>query len=152
MSQSARQVAVALLARRDYSRHEIKAKLLLKGFETVEIESVLDGCEASGFLDDNRYADLLLRSHITKGHGLGRIKQAMAQKGLCAGTIAAAVDRSSCDWFELAKSKAVKKYTDPRTQDMKEKARRIRFLMGQGFSYDQIAYALDYDPYDESSF
>lgn len=31
---------------------------------------------------------------------------------------------------------------------MKEKARRIRHLMGQGFSYDQVAYALEYDPYD----
>ncbi|AVV85806.1 recombinase RecX [Shewanella putrefaciens] len=30
----------------------------------------------------------------------------------------------------------------------KEKAKRVRFLMGQGFSYDQISYALDSDPND----
>lgn len=33
----------------------------------------------------------------------------------------------------------------------KEKARRVRFLIGQGFSFDQISYALDWDPADAES-
>ncbi|WP_083758928.1 RecX family transcriptional regulator [Shewanella sediminis] len=37
---------------------------------------------ASGFLDDSRYAELLICSHISKGHGPTRIRLVMAQKGL----------------------------------------------------------------------
>nr|WP_323741233.1 regulatory protein RecX [Shewanella sp. XMDDZSB0408] len=135
-----------MLARRDYSRVEVKNKLIAKDFENMEIEQALDECEAQGFLDDTRYAGLLLRSHISKGHGNMRIKQVMIQKGLHKECIEQAFNSSDCDWFELAKMKAIKKYRTPHTKDHKEKAKRVRYLVGQGFSFDQIAYALDYDP------
>ncbi|NKF49772.1 regulatory protein RecX [Shewanella sp. WXL01] len=123
--------------------------MLQKDFEQLEIEQTLDYCEAQGFQCDDRYAALLLKSHIAKGHGVMRISQAMAQKGLAKNVIRQAIDASDCDWFELAKQKAVKKYGTPKTSDHKEKARRVRHLVGQGFSFDQVAYALDYDPYLE---
>ncbi len=66
---------------------------------------------------------------------------------------------SGCDWFELAKDKAIKKYGNPKVTEVKgskalalltkEKAKRVRFLLGQGFSYEQVTYALDYDPSDD---
>ncbi|WP_373973552.1 regulatory protein RecX [Shewanella putrefaciens] len=151
-------MAVALLARRDYSRQQIRDKLLDKGFELNDIEPVLDACESSGFINDARYAELLVRSHISRGHGAIRIRQAIAQKGLSKDCIETALVNCDCDWFELAKDKATKKYGVPRVTEVKgskareliakEKAKRVRFLMGQGFSYDQISYALDSDPND----
>ncbi|MGI2065421.1 regulatory protein RecX [Shewanella sp. MF08487] len=151
-------MAVALLARRDYSRRQVRDKLLEKGFELIDIEPALDACESSGFINDNRYAELLVRSHISRGHGAIRIRQAIAQKGLSKDCIEAALTNSDCDWFELAKDKAIKKYGIPRVTEVKgstardliakEKAKRVRFLMGQGFSYDQISYALAVDPND----
>nr|WP_076496506.1 regulatory protein RecX [Shewanella morhuae] len=132
--------------------------MLEKGFELNDIEPVLDACESSGFINDNRYAELLVRSHISRGHGTIRIRQAMAQKGLSKDCIEVAITNSDCDWFELAKDKAIKKYGIPRVTEVKgstardliakEKAKRVRFLMGQGFSYDQISYALAVDPND----
>ncbi|WP_412085088.1 regulatory protein RecX [Shewanella decolorationis] len=149
-------MAVALLARRDYSRQEIRSKLLEKGFEVVDIEPVLDDCEASGFINDKRYAELLVRSHITRGHGPIRIRQAIAQKGLSKDCIEAALSANDHDWFELAKAKAIKKYVTPKVTEVKgsqsrelvakEKAKRVRFLLSQGFNYEQVSYALDYDP------
>ncbi|MCL1086168.1 recombination regulator RecX [Shewanella glacialipiscicola] len=122
------------------------------------MEPALDACESSGFINDNRYAELLVRSHISRGHGAIRIRQAIAQKGLSKDCIEAALTNSDCDWFELAKDKAIKKYGIPRVTEVKgstardliakEKAKRVRFLMGQGFSYDQISYALAVDPND----
>ncbi|MCL1141822.1 regulatory protein RecX [Shewanella gaetbuli] len=149
MSQSAKSVAVAYLARRDYSRQQIHKKLLEKDFEELAIQQALDYCESQGYLDDMRYAQMLIRSHIYKCHGVMRIQQALVQKGLSKDVIKTAIDQCDCDWFELAKQKAVKKYGTPHTKDLKEKNRRIRHLVGQGFSFDQVAYALDYDPYDE---
>ena len=110
---------------------------------------MLDSCEAKGFLDDNRYAGMLVRSHILKGHGAGRIRQAMAQKGLSKDVVQHAIDSADCDWFELARQKAQKKFGTTPIEDNKDKAKRIRYLLGQGFSYDQVAYGLEYDPYDE---
>ena len=140
---SARQVAVSLLAGRDYSRHQIKQKLEAKGFEGSEIETVLDACEQSGYIDDKRFAQSLLRSHIYKGHGPIRIKQAMKLKGLNADLVTQTINESDCDWFELAKQKAQKKYADKPVVDYKDKAKRIRFLMGQGFDYEQASGVLE---------
>jgi regulatory protein len=117
---------------------------------------VLDDCEASGFINDKRYAELLVRSHITRGHGPIRIRQAIAQKGLSKDCIEAALSANDHDWFELAKAKAIKKYVTPKVTEIKgsqsrelvakEKAKRVRFLLSQGFNYEQVSYALDYDP------
>ncbi|QDZ90196.1 recombination regulator RecX [Shewanella decolorationis] len=130
--------------------------MLEKGFEVVDIEPVLDDCEASGFINDKRYAELLVRSHITRGHGPIRIRQAIAQKGLSKDCIEAALSANDHDWFELAKAKAIKKYVTPKVTEVKgsqsrelvakEKAKRVRFLLSQGFNYEQVSYALDYDP------
>ncbi|WP_430980746.1 regulatory protein RecX [Shewanella bicestrii] len=134
----------------------MRSKLLEKGFEVVDIEPVLDDCEASGFINDTRYAELLVRSHIARGHGSIRIRQAIAQKGLSKDCIEAALSANEHDWFELAKVKAIKKYVTPKVTEVKgsqsrelvakEKAKRVRFLLSQGFNYEQVSYALDYDP------
>ncbi len=92
---------------------------------------------------------MLLRSHIAKYHGVNRIRQAMTQKGLSKEVISQAIDESDCDWYALAREKAIKKYRIPKTNDYKEKSRRIRHMVGQGFDFDQVAFALDYDPLSE---
>ncbi|MGE4260526.1 MULTISPECIES: regulatory protein RecX [unclassified Shewanella] len=142
-------IAVALLARRDYSRSELCARLTDKGFAKTEIEQLADKLEAQGIVDDKRYAVALIRSQISKGHGPARIRQTGLQKGLPKSCIEAALDIADCDWVDLARQRIQKKYaiTDG-TIDAKERAKRIRHLLGQGFSYDQIAAALDYDPYE----
>ena len=73
----------------------------------------------------------------------------MIQKGLAKDDINLALDACDCDWFELAQKKAFKKYSDIPIADHRDKAKRTRYLLGQGFAYDQVAYALEYDPYDE---
>lgn len=133
--------------------------MLEKGFELAEVEAALNDCESAGFINDSRYAELLVRSHISRGHGAIRIRQAVALKGLSKDCIETAIVNSGCDWFELAKDKAIKKYGNLKVTEVKgskalelltkEKAKRVRFLLGQGFSYEQVTYALDYDPSDD---
>ncbi len=144
MTSSAMHIAVGLLARRDYSIYQIKTKLLQKGFETPEIETTISRCIEHGYLDDLRFAALLLRSHISKGHGQNRIRQSMAQKGLSKADIETALNQSDNDWFELAKTKAEKKFASQGAiTDPKERAKRVRYLLAQGFNYEQAAYALE---------
>nr|WP_312018337.1 regulatory protein RecX [Shewanella surugensis] len=121
----------------------MKTKLAQKDFTHCEIEACIHFCLENGYLNDERYAYLVIKSHVNKGHGVNRIQQVLIQKG---------IDRSICqqvllnthhDWFELAKHKVFKKYGEHPIADFKDKAKRIRYLLGQGFSYEQANYALD---------
>lgn len=145
LNKSLVQIALAMLARREHSRQQVKIKLITKGFESAEIEPVLDYCESKSYLDDCRYGEMLVRAHIEKGHGLLRIKQVLIQKGLSQEHIQQVLDCTDCDWFELAKTKAIKKYGSNTldAKDYKEKAKRVRYLVGQGFDYEQVNYALE---------
>lgn len=121
-------------------------KLQQKEISAEIAEQVATEYESRGYIDDSRYSGIVIRSHISKGHGPIRIKQALAQKGVDKQIINQVFDQCDCDWYELARMKAQKKYQDKPITEAKERAKRIRFLVGQGFSFDQIAYALDYDP------
>ncbi|WP_299793629.1 RecX family transcriptional regulator [uncultured Shewanella sp.] len=114
-----------------------KSKLIFRRFGSAEIEEVLDLCEASGFPDDSRYGELLIRTHISKG--LDKDINSLALDALDA------LDACDCDWYESAKQKAFKKYSASPIKANKDEVKRIRCLLGQG-AYGQITYALDYDP------
>ncbi|WP_342666135.1 regulatory protein RecX, partial [Shewanella waksmanii] len=139
---SAMHIAVGLLARRDYSRQQIQLKLQQKQYDADEIETTLEQCQQSGYLDDARFAALLLKSHISKGHGVNKIRQSMQQKGLHKDLIAQVLLESECDWFAVARQKAEKKYGLATELDHPTRAKRLRFLLGQGFDYEQASYAL----------
>ena len=145
LNKSIVQVALAMLARQEHSRQQVKSKLIAKGFESVDIEPVLDYYELQNYINDCRYGEMLVRAHIEKGHGLLRIKQVLIQKGLNRENVQHVLDSTDCDWFELAKNKAIKKYglDNLQAKDQKEKAKRVRYLLGQGFSYEQVNYVLE---------
>lgn len=142
-TKSASSIAVGLLARRDHSIHQIRLKLIQREFDTQEIEQVLADCIAQGYLDDARFAALVLRSQIAKGHGVNKIKQSMSQKGLSKEVIHDCLQSCECDWFELAKQKALKKFGQKTVVDQKDYAKRMRYLLGQGFDYEQATYGVN---------
>ncbi|WP_338592300.1 regulatory protein RecX [Shewanella khirikhana] len=140
--------ALASLARRDHSRNELKLKLLAKGHEALEVERVLDECEAKGYLNDSRYGASVVRSSVLKGHGAARARQTMIAKGLDKEVIQTNLEGCDVDWYAQARAKALKKFGATKPVDAKDRAKRIRYLAGQGFSFDEISHALDFDPYD----
>lgn len=146
LNKSLIQIALAMLARCEHSRQQVKSKLIAKGFESIDIEPALDYFESKNYLNDCRYGGMLVRAHIEKGHGTARIKQVLFQKGLSKENAEFVLNQSDCDWFELARNKAIKKYGASNltisAKDQREKAKRIRYLLGQGFDYEQVNYAL----------
>lgn len=72
-----------LLSRRDHSRKELRDKALRKGFDTVVTDSVLDGLEASGILDEERFVRSFVRSKSASGRwGPAKIRAALRQRGV----------------------------------------------------------------------
>ncbi|WP_087018121.1 regulatory protein RecX [Thaumasiovibrio subtropicus] len=149
MKQSAYEAAVGLLSRRDHGEKELRSKLLSKGFAFEEVTDALTRCKEYGYLDDSRYCELMLRNGINKGWGPQRIQQSLKQKGIADSRIQEMFLDLDIDWFEQARVTAQRKFgsqvqrTKDRQVEMKEKAKRFRFLQYRGFDFEQSNYALE---------
>ncbi len=58
--------ALKLLSRAEHTRKGLEQKLLLRGFQPVEISGVLDRLEEEGALSDRRFAEEWVRSRLKK--------------------------------------------------------------------------------------
>lgn len=140
-----RDVAIQLLARREYSRVELARKLQQKTFTPEEIDACLDLMVEQGLQSDGRFAESFVRSRIARGQGRIRIKGELRQRGvdqeITAAAFAAVEERESVDWFELARETLARRFSCP-GETPKERAKRERFLATRGFDFEQIRYAL----------
>jgi regulatory protein len=145
--------AVSLLARREHAERELRQKLFRKqsnekfdGCDSFEgaVSSVLERLKGLGFLSDARYAQMLLRSRYARGFGPERVRQELQQGGLDNELIALSFEEFEEDWFESALRAREKRFgLGILDQDIKLKAKQVRFLSSRGFSFDQVNYAID---------
>ncbi|MBY6192058.1 recombination regulator RecX [Microbulbifer agarilyticus] len=141
--------ALELLSRRDHSRRELTQKLSPK-FPDADFSALFLRLEELNYQSDQRFAEMFARSRVQRGHGPLRIRQDLQQRGIPSSMATSAIDTLDTDWFELAYSVLQRKFASrgavvslKREQQMRERARRQRFLAYRGFSADAIGYALD---------
>jgi regulatory protein len=145
---SLRARALQYLARREYSRAELRKKLLPQvqaddDFEqafdssgSVNLDALLDDLAARGWLSDERAATQFIHAKRSR-FGTQRITHELRQKGIAEELISAALPELKGS--ELAAAREVwKKKFDTAPQDEKEKAKQVRFLQSRGFSMDAI--------------
>lgn len=142
---SPRDIAIGLLARREYSRAELAQRLRKKAFDEAAINDCLDTLIEQGLQSDARFAAVFVRSRILRGQGTIRIKGELRQRGIDQETLSAAFEAveesENVDWFELARETLARRFESP-GETPKERARRERFLANRGFDFEQIRYAL----------
>jgi regulatory protein len=129
-----KQRAVALLARREYSRAELSKRLAPTGASRVDIDAVLDELSAAGLLSDARFASALV--HQKSGsHSKRAIAHALREKGVGADEASAAlVVLDGEDELATARALWARRFgQSPR--DEREKARQLRFLLSRGYSH-----------------
>jgi regulatory protein len=131
--------ALRLLARREHSRQELEGKLKPHAGSSGELQDLLSGLKQKNQFSEERYAEERAR-RLARKYGPARIRQDLKSKGVPEELIA----RFSSLSDELQKAKAIleRKYRAPATT-REEKAKRMRFLQGRGFSADAIRSALD---------
>ena len=138
---SPRDMAIQYLARREYSRAELVSRLSAKGVDGDDIHRVLGDLADEGLQSDARFAESFIRSRISRGQGLIRIKGELRQRGVDQETQAAALaaveEREAVDWFELARETLERRFSTP-GDSPKERAKRERFLAARGFDFEQI--------------
>ncbi|MGD6739386.1 regulatory protein RecX (plasmid) [Photobacterium leiognathi subsp. mandapamensis] len=130
-------LAVGLLAKRDYSSGDIRRHLSKHGENTL-VEQVMDKLLSHHYLDDARLAEREISKQISKLHGLSRIKQELRQKGLDSLIIEQALEDIDVDWFELCLKAKEKKFGDRLAADHAEKAKMVRYLQYRGHSMSAI--------------
>ena len=138
--------AIRLLARREYSRHELAERLAAKGHEPETIAECLDALAEQDLQSDARFAESFLRSRILRGQGPLKIRLDLEHRGLERELIRHAFDeaeqRGEVDWFALARDALARRFSGP-GDSPRERARRERFLAQRGFDFDQVRHALE---------
>ncbi|CZF78627.1 regulatory protein RecX [Grimontia marina] len=140
---------MGILSRRDHSELELRQKLAQRQCPPEEIDDAIEHCLFHHWLDDKRFAEMLLLHGASKGHGWQRICFDAKRKGISTSLLETAQENQQHDWFELAKDLAKRRFgnydgTLP-TVDFKQRAKWTRYLQSRGFSFDQISYALSKD-------
>jgi len=152
----ARKKALELVARRPYSRKEIRDRLASRGYAEAVIDTVLDYLRDKCYQSDVGFAESFAEHRARKGHGRHSIRVGLAERGISTEDADIALDGVMdvlcTDWASLAikvlRRKLPAGYELPadRAGARKDKARLHRFLQSRGFSTEQSMAALEILP------
>lgn len=121
-----------LLSLREHSRFELERKLLRR-YEQVTVQQVLQNLARQGLQSDDRFAEQYVYSRRNRGYGPLRIRAELIEKGIAEELIVAWLDAPEQDWRVLMLETAEKKFGTQPPADRREMAKRGRFLSSRGF-------------------
>ena len=126
--------ALGMLARREYSQRELRARLEHAGCDEDESESALRTLQKQHYQDDDRFGEMIVRARVGQGYGPARIQAELRSHGLADAAIRALLDAAEVDWEALAAAQLRKKYGTRPVADYAERGKRAAFLLRRGFS------------------
>lgn len=137
---SLRARALQYLARREYSRAELRAKLLshvrvdddCDPGPPAALDALLDDLTARGWLSDVRATVQWIHAKRSR-FGTQRITHELRQKGIAEDLISAELPALKESELEAARNVWQRKF-GMLPQDAKEKSKQMRFLQSRGFS------------------
>ncbi len=144
---SLRSRAVAILARREYSRAELARKLAPHAESREEVDAVLDDLAARKLLSDERYADARTTS-LARKFGASRIRNELRRQGVDDETVDRATAAVQATEFERAREAWRKRFGEP-APDRAGREKQMRFLQQRGFSFDVIRKVVSGNADDE---
>ena len=141
---AAKEMALAYLARREYSRRELYQRLITKGVQSAIAQQTLGSLQAQGYQSDERFAEGYIRSRIEAGDGPFKIKIALRGKGICDSLVLALFDKLQVEWVEQAKTIKLKRFGDASDPDIAMLAKQVRYLKNKGFYQEHIDAVVSY--------
>jgi regulatory protein len=138
--------AIGYLARREYSRAELRDRLLASGASRDDVDPLLDELTRLGYLSDERYAQGVVRQKsgtYSKRAIAGKLK-AMGVSGEAA--TQALADHTLDD--EQALIALWRRRFGQAPKDDRDKARQVRYLQSRGFALSAILKLLREPPAD----
>lgn len=138
----ARRKAMDYLARREYGRLELQAKLEKAGFGTETARVAVDRLACENLQCDRRFVENFIQSRVNQGKGPVRIRLELDERKLEAGLVDELLSERDQDWVAMARQTREKKFGPDFPAVFKEKARQMRFLQYRGFEPGQIQAAV----------
>lgn len=141
---SAHQVALRLLARREYSTSQIRVRLARRELPEPEVDAAIVRLTDAGLLDDARVAHAWARRAAeVKLRGRSRARREIEALGIASHTARQAVDTVFDELDEEAVLKrAIAKRVDGPIRDRAHFRRVYQALLRQGFPPDRVAARL----------
>ena len=127
-------VATRLLTRREFTRKKIKETLLSKGFETPDVDNVIEELEISGLLSEKRYVDGYIRSRRSR-YGHLKILYSLRKSGVIKSELSRARKILMKDESDFAHTVWHRKFGNEAVNAV-DIGKQIRFLLGRGFAED----------------
>jgi len=125
---------LSMLARREHSQRELRARLEHGGYDEAEATEAIERLGEQNYQGDGRFAEMLLRARIAHGYGPARIRAELRSHGLNATAIDALIAAAEVDWDALARAQLLKKYGRAPAADRAEGGKRAQFLLRRGFA------------------
>jgi regulatory protein len=129
-----RLAAMNLLARREHSVRELRNKLKRRFPDHSMIDEQIARLTGQNLQSNLRFAECYARERIGRGYGPVRVREELRERGASAFDVAAAMKELQVDWFVVASEVMLKKFGALAPSDIKEKARRARFMQYRGFT------------------
>lgn len=129
-----RLAAMDFLARREYSKFELRTRLKRRFADEAVVEEQLERLADEKLQSDARFAENYVRHRVDRGYGPLRLRAELRERGVSDADADRAMEASAVDWCELASTVLRKKYGQEEARDMKDKSRRVRFMQHRGFS------------------
>ncbi len=147
MPKSLKARAIALLARREYSRAELRERLVAggrSGADATGADAVLDELAQQGYLSDARFAQAVIHQKAG-GYSRRAITATLRARGVAGDAAAEALAGVDLDDQQAMIASWRRHFGRPPT-DEKDKARQVRYLQSRGFSLSAILKLLKSPP------
>ncbi len=130
---AARERAIGLLARREFSVHQLASKLADDGYAPATVDETLGRLVASGLVDDARFAETLVRARTRAGYGLRAIRRDLERAGIPTHLADAALDAAADGEGAVDATAVARRLARPHDDVRKLAARLVR----RGFEFDE---------------
>ncbi len=133
--------AVELLARREHSQGELRAKLRGRGYTSGDVEEAVTELADQGLQSDDRFLESFVAARAARGHGPLKIAAELRARGVVGERVQEVLEPHAERWNELARTVREKRFGVDAPQDPKGRISAMRFLAQRGFDGDQIRAA-----------
>lgn len=122
-----------LLARREHSYQELQRKLCARFADTKLVRIEIDRLRDERLQSDERFAEAYLHSRAQRLYGPLRIRIELRERGISDALIATTMQQNDIDWQANLQTLIGNKFGRAAPRDLKDKAKRLRFLQYRGF-------------------
>ena len=137
---SAKMRAVRIVSASSVSKRDLEQRLVRKGEDPEQARAAVEWMSDLHLVDDRATAEQVVRSCISKGYGLQRVKQALYEKQIPKAYWDEVLENYPDQTEKIQDFLRARLYAD---SDEKQKKRAIDALIRRGHSYGAIKKAMD---------